>query len=76
MSDLERARAALTGQQGWGQHASSREHRRYMKPAPNRRRKCRCGCGGRLTHYGCANGLGLMGGCELHVRRWVAGGAS
>lgn len=35
------------------------------------RRKCPCGCGRRATHSGAANGIGMMIGCEFHVRRWV-----
>lgn len=71
MADTERTRATLTGQNGWGQHGSTREHRCYIEPAPNRRRKCRCGCGGRATHLGLANGLVMAGGCELSMRRWL-----
>lgn len=56
---------------GWGQVGSD-DMQRYAKEAPDRRKKCRCGCGGRLTHYGMANGVALMGGCVLSVRRWVS----
>jgi hypothetical protein len=52
----------------WG---SAEHHQRHMDKAPNNRRKCHCGCGGRQTHIGKANGIALMWGCELHVRRWV-----
>lgn len=54
--------------------ASATEHARDMWPAPNRRRKCRCGCGGRATHIGGANGIALTSGCELKIRRWVRDG--
>lgn len=70
MSDNERARAAALGQAGWGQHASTQQ-RRYAAEASDRRRKCHCGCGGRATHVGMANGLALMSGCHWHVRLWV-----
>ncbi len=52
----------------WG---SASHHRRVFVPAPNRRRKCWCGCGGRATHMGTANGVTLMSGCEWTVRKWV-----
>jgi hypothetical protein len=55
-------------------HASASDHARDMWPAPNRRRKCHCGCGGRITHVGGANAIALMSGCELSVRRWVRDG--
>lgn len=35
------------------------------------RRRCPCGCQQRATHNGMANGVALMHGCELRVRRWV-----
>ena len=46
------------------------EHNRYLEPYQSRRR-CHCGCKGKVTHRGMANGIGLMWGCELTVRRWV-----
>ena len=52
----------------WG---SASDHVRDMWSAPDRRRKCRCGCGGRVTHVGGANAVALMSGCELSVRRWI-----
>ena len=54
--------------------ASATEHARDVWPAPDRRRKCYCGCGGRATHVGGANGIALTGGCELSMRRWVRDG--
>jgi hypothetical protein len=54
--------------------ASASEHARDCWPAPDRRRKCRCGCGGRATHVGGANGIALTMGCELSIRRWVRTG--
>jgi hypothetical protein len=38
------------------------------------RRLCCCGCGKRSTHLGTANGIGMLSGCELSVRRWVKQG--
>jgi len=61
------------GTDGWGVVGSSAEHVRYMEPVKSRR-KCPCGCGGRRTHAGMANGVCLMSGCELRVRRWVRDG--
>lgn len=59
----------------WGERASCFEHVRYCEPIPRdhwkRRRMCRCGCRKRETHSGKANGIALMSGCELEVRRWV-----
>ena len=45
---------------------------RYMREITGGRlRRCHCGCGGKATHAGASNGLSLMAGCELSVRRWV-----
>ena len=63
------------GTAGWGEHGGP-DHIRYMEPMPKRpgrRRKCHCGCGGPKTHSGMANGVCLVSGCELYVRRWVKG---
>jgi len=66
-----KVRALANGQTGWGQHGSAVEHERYAAPTdPRTRRRCGC-CGQRATHVGCANGLALMSGCEMHVRRWA-----
>lgn len=54
--------------------ASADDHARDMWPAPNRRRKCHCGCGGPKTHIGGCNALALTSGCELSMRRWVRDG--
>lgn len=68
-------RAAMRGgTSSWGRWASATEHVRYMEPITGdkrRRRKCRCGCEKRQTHVGKANGMALMGGCEMAVARWV-----
>jgi hypothetical protein len=61
------------GTAGWGRIGSATEHLRYIQ-AIKSRRKCRCGCGGRTTQAGMANGLALTSGCELYVRRWVRDG--
>jgi hypothetical protein len=57
--------------QGWGVWADSSIHERYAMDAPNKRRRCSCGCGGPITHIGCCNGLAMMSGCEWRVRKWV-----
>lgn len=54
-------------------YASANDHKRALVKVTSRRR-CRCGCKGRETHHGRANGVTLMGGCELYVRRWVRDG--
>lgn len=36
--------------------------------------RCHCGCKTRATHVGTANGIAMMMGCELSVRRWVKQG--
>ena len=60
------------GTAGWGQVASADEHIRYIQAMPSQsRRRCPCGCGTRATHLGMANGIGLMSGCEMRVRRWI-----
>ncbi len=57
----------------FGTFGSASEHRRYFRRFKSRR-KCGCGCGTRQTLVGMANGVALMSGCELHVRRWVRDG--
>lgn len=48
---------------------------RSMIRVPRMRRRCPCGCGRTSTHSGRgSNGIALMWGCELHVRRWVRDG--
>lgn len=57
---------------GWGNWGSSTLHARYFVKLPAKsRRLCRCGCRRRSTHSGMANGVVLVTGCELSVRRWV-----
>lgn len=64
-------RAAMKGgTEAWGRWGSAEHHVRYAEPVVTRRR-CRCGCKGRVTHNGKANGIALADGCELSVRRWV-----
>lgn len=69
----EYLRALAIGQADWGRYGSSQEHRRYAVPNPRQRGKCSCG-GGRASHLGAANGVALMRGCEMCVRRWVRDG--
>ena len=49
-------------------------HRTIIEAPKTSRRRCGCGCGMRATHTGLGDGLALMGGCELKVRRWVRDG--
>lgn len=75
LSPQARSAAMRGGVDGWGQWGSSSEHVRYMEAKPAKaRRHCHCGCKRRATHYGCANGVTLISGCELRVRRWVREG--
>ena len=56
----------------WG---SVHHHPRVIAPHPvtdgRKRRMCHCGCRKKETHIGTCNGVGLISGCELTVRRWV-----
>lgn len=45
---------------------------RVMFPVESRsRRRCHCGCKKRATHTGRNNGIALVTGCELYIRRWA-----
>ena len=69
------AAAMKGGTDGWGQVASAAEHVRYAEPVrPTSRRRCACGCKGRATLMGMANGMALATGCELAIARWVKTG--
>lgn len=58
-------------------YGSASEHKRTMRKVPSTSRsRCSCGCRTHATHFGAANGVVLMGGCELYVRRWVRDGYS
>jgi hypothetical protein len=76
LNDLSQAALSAAmrgGTEAWGQWASATEHVRYIEPvSPRSRHRCSCGCGGRATHLGKANGIALMLGCELKARRWAA----
>jgi hypothetical protein len=72
MSPAARSAAMRGGMDGWGQVGGLPHQVRYMEPAPSTsRRRCSCGCKGRAARVGFANGVALMSGCELVVRRWV-----
>lgn len=72
LSDAAREAAMRGGTASWGSWGSSEHHVRYMEPVGSReRRRCGCGCKTRATHRGFANGVALVSGCELKVRRWV-----
>lgn len=45
-----------------------------MPPRYRSRRRCHCGCGGKATHTGRADGITLVNGCELSMQRWVRTG--
>lgn len=78
MTDLnklssEELKAAMRGgAEEWGSWGSAQHHELYVQPNKGMsRRKCHCGCGRRMTHGAFANGIILMGGCELSCRRWA-----
>lgn len=67
-------KAAASGSSDVGWYGGADEHVRDCWPAANRRRRCRCGCGGAADWIGGANGVALCGGCEWSMRRWVKHG--
>lgn len=74
MSQAARSAAMRGGMDDWGRIGGLAEHLRYMEPRPQRpgrKPKCSCGCGTPKTHAGLANGVCLVSGCELFIRRWV-----
>ena len=70
MTEKERVRAIVHGQQEWETYGNAAIHRRYSQSTDSRKR-CSCGCTHPVTHLGMANGVALMSGCELSVARWV-----
>ncbi len=73
--------AMMSGTEAWGEWGSAEHHAIYVEPVNlgRRWRKCRCGCGNRVTHQVAANGVTLARGCEFGVWRamrklqaWVA----
>lgn len=60
------------GTEAWGVLGSAMEHVRYAQVFRGRGRKPNCGCCKRpATYLGMTNGVALMAGCEMRVRRWV-----
>jgi hypothetical protein len=77
LSKAARSAAMRGGTGAWGQHGDVRRHVRYAEPVtPTSRRRCRCGCNRRATHYGMANGVAMTVACELAIRRWVRSGST
>lgn len=77
MSQAARSAAMRGGMDGWGQIGGQPGHIRYMEPRkrrPGRQPKCWCGCGTDKTHRGLANGVCLISGCEMAIRRWAKEG--
>lgn len=69
----------MTSSGNGGAWGSSTIHQRAMRPYPptprgKGRRRCWCGCKTWCTHVGTANGVALVSGCELVIRRWVRDG--
>jgi len=53
-------------------YANAETMERGVRKAPSSsRRRCPCGCGQRATHAGHCNGITLVMGCEMYVRRWA-----
>jgi hypothetical protein len=71
----EDTKAMLAGKIGPdGSREGSVNGSRSMVTTDSRSRsRCSC-CGKRETHIGLGDGLALMGGCEMRVRRWVRDG--
>jgi hypothetical protein len=71
----EDTKAMLAGKIGAnGYREGSVDGSRSLVAADSRSRsRCNC-CGKRETHVGLGDGLALMGGCEMRVRRWVRDG--
>lgn len=40
------------------------------------KRLCDCGCKTKATHTGLCNGVVMIAGCELSMRRWVKQGSA
>lgn len=72
----EDTKAMLAGKIGAdGTRFGSVDGSRSIVAAPSRSRsRCGCGCGSRATHVGLGDGVALMQGCEMKVRRWVRDG--
>jgi hypothetical protein len=73
--EREDTKAMLAGKIGAnGYREGSVDGSRAMVAVDSRSRsRCNC-CGKRSTHVGLGDGLALMDGCELRVRRWVRDG--
>lgn len=77
LSPAARSAAMRGGVAGWGQIGGQPGQIRYMelrKKRPGRQPKCACGCETKKTHLGFANGVCLISGCEMRIRRWVKAG--
>ena len=61
----------------FGKIGSALKHKRYMDFVDKKsRKKCLCGCETRANFMGMANGVCLIIGCEIYVRRWVRDGVN
>jgi len=77
LSPAARSAAMRGGVAGWGRVGGQAGQIRYVEPRkkrPGRQPKCACGCETNKTHLGFANGVCLISGCEMRVRRWVKAG--
>lgn len=71
MSQVARSAAMRGGMDGWGQVGLPGQTRYHEPVDAKSRRRCGCGCRRRATHHGMANGVCLIMGCDLSMRRWV-----
>ncbi|WP_188036015.1 hypothetical protein [Pseudomonas sp. EZ-C24] len=77
LSPAARSAAMRGGVAGWGQVGGQPGQIRYMelrKERSGRQPKCAYGCETNKTHLGFANGVCLISGCEMRIRRWVKAG--
>lgn len=74
-SAARKARMASKG--GWqmsGSVATDPRHTELLPSNTRNRSRCHCGCGGKCSHGGFANGLIMASGCEWSMRVWVRDG--
>ena len=76
LSKHARSAAMRFGTAGWGQVGSVNGGRYSERVRSQSRRRCNCGCKQRATHIGMSNGVALITGGELEIRRWVKSGRS
>lgn len=89
-ADLDRPLMVVLSGEAQGDHASEDGHGVREVAAPMwgsadgvrsrrqlglaSRRLCQCGCGHRASWLGLEDGVAMLAGCDLSVRRWVRDG--